>query len=431
MRSPMSFLRGGFGADQLAARRNRLAAYAVGGKRPFLVHDYEHGYLSTPLGLTRASAGTFVDTSGTIQTAAADVPRFDYSTGARKLLVEGSATNFVTRSSHTDAYPWGTNVTHNGITATLVATGTSGGVPYADYSLSGTNTASYSEPFVAGSFSRTPAVVGQTWTASIYTQLISGIWPAGVTLGADVIEETAGNVFAAQSVPPVAPSAVMTRVSQSRTMSIANVATVRSSATIRGLGAAGATTFTGQVIRVFGWQLERGASATSLIQTLEGVSVTRAADYVVPLDLSGYDLSAGYSVVAWGQMDAVAALYDRVFQLDDGNNANRQTGLWNAPVNRFTLDCFSGGISQGGYGEPGGPQLGQLVKMAFAVGPNYWQAARNGVVSPLDTSCIYTVPNVLRLAQSISGDKPARLPLSRVALFAGRLTGAQLAEITT
>ena len=91
--------------------------------------------------LTRASTGTYIDASGVIQTAAADEARFDYSTGARALLLEGSATNFATLSSHTAAYPWSTTTTYNGITATMVSSGTLNGVPYADYSLTGTATA--------------------------------------------------------------------------------------------------------------------------------------------------------------------------------------------------------------------------------------------------------------------------------------------------
>lgn len=50
--------------------------------------------------LTRASTGTYVDDAGVQQTAAADVARFDYSTGVRALLAEPAATNLTPYSRY-------------------------------------------------------------------------------------------------------------------------------------------------------------------------------------------------------------------------------------------------------------------------------------------------------------------------------------------
>lgn len=416
--------------------------YAVDGVKPMLVYNFENGiYGALPssrrqelddlVTITRASTGTYIDASGVIQTAAIDAPRFDYSTGARALLLEGSATNFATRSSHTDAYPWNTSNTLNGITATRVATGlTNGGIPYADYSLTGTATSATADLFVSPALSRTPATLGQTWTSSVYTRLISGTWPAGATVAVGVYEETAAGVYlAGTSGPGVTPTDNTQRTTHTRTTNQATVGQVRSPIVLYGM-TPGVTTFTGQVIRLFGWQLEQNASATSLIQTLGGVAVTRAADNVAPIDLSGYDLSDGYTVVAWGQMDAVAGSYDRVLQLDNGSNDDRQLMFWSKPISLLSQQAFYDNVLQGEYSPAGGPQLGDQFKMAFAVGPNYFQAARNGVVGSLDTSVTYVVPNVLRLAKNIFDGKPARLSLSRIAIYPGQLPGAELEGIT-
>jgi len=58
---------------------------------------------------TRASSGTFVDSAGTLQTAATDVPRFDHNptTGeSLGLLVEEARTNLVLRSEEFDNASW-------------------------------------------------------------------------------------------------------------------------------------------------------------------------------------------------------------------------------------------------------------------------------------------------------------------------------------
>lgn len=329
----------GFGLTTLAARRNRLAAYAVGAAIPLLVHDYERGYISTPLGLTRASAGTYTDAAGAIQTAPANEARFDWSTGRRALLLEASTTRLI------------------------------GGAAPAAQSV---------------------AVTAQAYTVSFYG---------------------------------------------TGTVTLSGAAT----ATIDGLGAARKThTFTpaagtltatpsGDVTMV---QLETGSAAMSYIPGADG-AVARAADTVAPIDLSGYGLSGGYTVVVWGQMDAVVGVYDRVVQLDNGNNNNRHLALWAAPLNLFAMELFAGNVSQGSYSVAGGPQLGQAFKLAMAVGENHFRAARNGAVGPLDASVTYVAPTALRLAQSISANKPARLSLSRIAVYPGKLTGSQLGEITT
>lgn len=69
---------------------------------------------SLPAGtdFTRASSGTYFNSSGVIQTASTDVPRFDYypsTMAARGLLLEGSRTNTLLRSRALTTSPWAVN----------------------------------------------------------------------------------------------------------------------------------------------------------------------------------------------------------------------------------------------------------------------------------------------------------------------------------
>lgn len=54
----------------------------------------------TIFGLTRAGSATYIDASGVLQTAAADVVRFDHTGGVKALLIEGAATNMTPYSRY-------------------------------------------------------------------------------------------------------------------------------------------------------------------------------------------------------------------------------------------------------------------------------------------------------------------------------------------
>jgi hypothetical protein len=57
------------------------------------------GTIGNVLGLARASTATYVDSGNVIQTAAINVPRLDYLSGVRALLIEPSATNLLLNST--------------------------------------------------------------------------------------------------------------------------------------------------------------------------------------------------------------------------------------------------------------------------------------------------------------------------------------------
>jgi len=88
---------------------------------------------------------------------------------------------------------WLPSITSNGVTATKLASGTdTDGLPYADYSIIGTASAtSFCDVYALGP-SRTPASTGQTFTVSTLAQITSGtVPPAGCGAVVAIYEETA------------------------------------------------------------------------------------------------------------------------------------------------------------------------------------------------------------------------------------------------
>jgi hypothetical protein len=99
----------GLGLGLGAAGVSVLAGYALGGAMPLAVMDFGRGYLNKPLSLSRASAGTITGAFGDIETVAPDIARYDWTGGARALLVEPSATNLLSRAITGISTGWSLN----------------------------------------------------------------------------------------------------------------------------------------------------------------------------------------------------------------------------------------------------------------------------------------------------------------------------------
>ncbi|TPW28621.1 hypothetical protein FJU08_17615, partial [Martelella alba] len=232
--------------------------------------------LAEILPLERLGVSTYTGADGLIHAAAVDTARLDWQNGKRQLVIEGESTNVITRSSPTALLPWNDGAVSNGITVTVVGYGMLGDMPYVDYALTGTATANQCGAFAQTGLSNAAAVAGETWTASIYTQLISGEWPAGIILGSGVYEQQ-DNTYLTGTGPGEVPVASLTRLSRTRTLTEAATNLVRSAIQVANM-TAGVTTFNGQVVRLAGWSLEKKPGPTSLIQTLSDAAVTRAED---------------------------------------------------------------------------------------------------------------------------------------------------------
>jgi len=154
---------------------NPNAAYAVNGVVPRLVWDFEHAYLSaSPLPLSRSGVASYIAQDGRLQSASADVPRYDWGTGRRALLMESAGTNLCNAYSapQIDANVYATGSATLSVvdaTAALAVPGldaiTAGKAYRVDNSANTT--------YVFCNITGTPSTTG-SYVASAYARLFSG-----------------------------------------------------------------------------------------------------------------------------------------------------------------------------------------------------------------------------------------------------------------
>lgn len=296
-------------------RRNafQVEAHAGGTIAPGLIADFRRGRNALPMSMTpaeilaatpaaisaamracsfadvasftRASAGTYINDAGQLVQAAAGVPRFDWSSGKRRLLLEAASVNQLPWSGNagavvgtlgtggTGVLPSGTVMTLNysGITIEVVAVGETDGIPWTEYRIHGTNNSGgVAYPDIRPS-TQPSAVSGQTWTYSLYAALIAGSWPIAASGGHIAIGEFSSSSYLASSVGQVISS--WGRYAVTRALSNPATTSARGFISLNiGIGETCDFTF-----RVGGLQLEQQASATSYIPTA-GATATRAAD---------------------------------------------------------------------------------------------------------------------------------------------------------
>jgi len=109
-----------------------------------------YGSVGGSLSLTRAGNGTYIDSSGSMATASANVARFNFdpvSLTRQGLLFEGQATNEITYSDASTAVVpstlptgWSADQSQGGITRSIVGVANVNGVPCVDIRFAGTTT---------------------------------------------------------------------------------------------------------------------------------------------------------------------------------------------------------------------------------------------------------------------------------------------------
>jgi hypothetical protein len=107
-------------------------------------------------------------------------------------------------ASPADTAFWPTPRAQNGLTSTVVGSGTDGGLPYIDVRWQGVFTGSgFHNIIYAAGAARIPTVPTVQWTSSGVARVIAGAAPAGGGLRVGVIEETAPSTFvgATESAP--------------------------------------------------------------------------------------------------------------------------------------------------------------------------------------------------------------------------------------
>jgi len=165
----------------------------------------ETGVLDSRITFTRASSGTYFDSTGTLQTATTDVPRFDYNPStlaARGLLIEEARTNSIRNNTGAGGSAgvlptnWITSFSIDGLTLTIGAPSTESGISYVDLRLNGTTTTGRTNIALV-SFEPSNSVAaasGQAWTNSCYTKLSAGSLTNVTSVGIQLSErDSSGN----------------------------------------------------------------------------------------------------------------------------------------------------------------------------------------------------------------------------------------------
>lgn len=265
---------------------------------------------STVLALIRASAATYIDSAGVVQTVAADVVRFDWREGAKALLVEPAATNLLLQSDDFSDAAW----TKNGI-ASVAVSGTGPGtgdaylltesavlnihgVAQAVTITSGETVTVWAKAKAAPGSTRRlgisilPGASAATWVAARFDLATGAVLSTdavgtGYALAGDGARSWALDddwwLFALTGVAGT-DTAVRTRIS------LASADAVYSS------GGGGSHSYTGttEAVLLAAAQFEAGAEVTSYIATTTG-TVTRAADVASLQGLTALlDLNATY-----------------------------------------------------------------------------------------------------------------------------------------
>lgn len=389
---------------------------------------------------TRGSTGTYFDSSGVLQSAAIDVPRFDYdpvTSLPRGILIEGAATNRVRNNTMVGAAAgtpgtlptnWGTFTTLTGLTREVVGTGTESGISYIDVRLSGTPSAAGQYILYPEAVNSAAATLGQTWTHSSYLKLVAGSLSGITSASIALIEYSAVPSFLTGTYVAFVPtgSALSSqRFSATRTTNQATVAFASPQFSFSLSGAA--IDFT---LRIGMPQLEQLLFPTSVVPT-STVAVTRAIDAVNVNTLSPWFNSAAgtlYAIVS--TFDTNTGGFPRAFALSDGTASNTVILSRNASLSRARMTASVGGVSQVASNTTNTWAVSSVVKTALAYETNNYAIVLSG--DGVITDTLGAVPTITTMR--IGGDTTATNTLNghikQLAYYSVRLTNTDLQAIT-
>ncbi len=385
---------------------------------------------------TRASTATYFDSSGTLQTAATNTPRFDYDPSTlafRGLLMERSRTNSIRNSTMTGAVAgspgtaptnWSvSNITGAGLSYEIVSTGTSNGIPYIDIRVFGTASSAFPVIYFE-SATQIAALTGQSWTVSGFIQHISGSMTNINSINFRIVERTsaAGIVITNESAMTVPTSGILSssRLIKSFTFS-GGATTAYAHPGIRlNVNVATSVDIT---LRIGGVQLEQGLFATSYITTTNA-AVARQNEFMNIPTGSWYNQSAGgfYSYTEWAS--STGASFPMLARFDDTGNNNRWNIYYSQGANTIGVSGHNGGVTQGSFSSATQSTSGS-IKGAAAQGTNTANAAYNGTLSTLDT--VWSPPTVTQWTTDATN---ARIWTKNFKYYPLRITDTQLQLLT-
>jgi hypothetical protein len=390
---------------------------------------------------TRASSATFFDSAGVLQSAAIDVPRFDYNPAtlaARGLLIEESRTNSIRNNTVVGAVAgtpgtlptnWNVSTALTGLTREVVGTGTESGITYIDIRLSGTPSAAGTYLFLTETTTAAAAASGQTWTNSGYFKLQAGS-TTGISAFRLYFQEnnSGGGYLTEQNITVTTPtSAALStqRVSGSRTLNQATTAFVMPGFNFTLTGVAIDIT-----LRIGLPQLEAGAFATSVIPTTT-TALTRAADVASVNTLSPWYNAAESTLYLEAVPVGVRSVASPIVTIDDGTTSNRIAMTATAANAMQNSTVVSGALSGNSTSPATTYAAGSTYKIAFAVQLDNVQSASGGASGIVDTTAL--IPSGLTALKFTGQGASSGLNnfwFRRFTYYPRRLSNAELQAIT-
>lgn len=384
----------------------------------YILNGTHYGTLSSFLGaaggsFSRSGTATYFDSSGTLQTAATDVPRFDYNPatlGAKGLLMESASTNYIQNSQfsgintggpYTGAISLGTGghwqVLAAGAfptaTVTVTQTGTLNGIPFVELRFQGTNSTG------AQSFITFNTVAADRISVSTGDVLSASGWMAITSLtstgGAANVRfstrsyNSGGSWFAETSsiLSAVTPWTyyrvpLLTIAAGAVTADAWIFVTVPNGTTID------------ITARFGGMQLERGRLATSYIPTTNGTATRNADNLTMPAG-SWYSASEGTFMTQSILNSLGNNNWAPIVSFDDGSINNFMTMFINDNgADQKISQMLTGGVNQ--FQSNGSANIaGTVFRQSMAYAANDAIAAADGVLGAADTTV--TLPPVTSL----------------------------------
>jgi len=288
--------------------------------------DFTTGAFPAYATFTRASSGTYTNSSTVLSTASTDVPRFDYdpsTSSANGLLIEAGVTNYfrnntmvggVAGSSGTLPTNW-----NGGSPASVTRTlsyGTENGLSYIDINYSGTTSTTGTQMYLDGISVASGAASGQVWSASCYSKLSGGSLTNVSNVTLNIVEYNSGSSLTSSGVALNTGTSSIATQRSTVTRTLNNASTNQVGTRLDFVWTSGAAI--NITIRLAGIQLEQSSYASSLILTSNS-TVTRSGDFATISTLAsfGFNPTWGTFVMEYS-LPYVGSANQTLLQVDDG-----------------------------------------------------------------------------------------------------------------
>jgi len=393
------------------------------------------------------STATYFDSSGTLQTAAADIPRFDYNPTTqvpRGILIERNSTNFIknsvfsgintatyTASQSIPSTNWSVYIPTSGVSGQSISLtpGTSIGIPYLDIRMQVTNTGGVAAYLV---FS---PILSDNMSVSNGTVTIASGWfgvtsytSTGGTCSANLENRSmtsTGNYITSAALALTSVSPYQRRVTN--TLTHGSTAAYASNWVYIAVPVGTTCDIT---MRFGAPQIEQGAVATSYIPTATNATATRNADNLTIPTTSGWN-NATEGTLYVSALNGTNSTTVGIAALNNSasQSTNRITIIRTATSSIETLTSV-GGVTQFQTSTASNGN-NTLNNIGFAYATNNFRNSVNGVLGALDTSGSLPTIDQLLIGRWNSGSASYYDGwIQKVKYYPLRVTDTQLQLIT-